>query len=41
MWTWTDVKIKNDMKSKEDCEKNCRADNEVFFKEDEEDQLNM
>jgi len=37
MWTWIDVKIKNDVKSKEDCKEDCRTDCEVFFKEDEED----
>jgi len=31
------VKIKNDVKSKEDYKENCKADCEVFFKEDEED----
>jgi len=30
------VKIKNDMKSKEDCEEDYRTDDEVFFREDEE-----
>ncbi len=41
MWTWTDAKIKNDVKNKEDCKEDCKVDDEVFFKEDEEDWLSM
>jgi len=31
------VKTENDVKNKEDCKKDCKADDEVFFREDEED----
>ncbi len=41
MWTWTDAETENDVKSKEDYKEDCKADDEVFFKEDEEDWLSM
>jgi len=30
------VKTENDVKNKENCKEDCRTDNEVFFRKDEE-----